>query len=251
MESEELFLNKENNKIFTKIYRPGDGKLHPAIIMCHGFGANGDAYSAYAKPITDAGFIAVYFDFCGGGEDTRSDGDMTEMSVLTEVEELSFVMDEVMSLPDVEESSVFLMGESQGGFVAAYEAALRPDDVRGLVLFYPAYIIPDYIKNLISENGGVIPESYAILDRVVGKKYFEDALKADDIWDRIEDYKGKVLILHGDGDRLVPYEGSVKAQRIYENASLICMEGARHGFYDEDEKRAGELMIEFIKSCLP
>ena len=40
----------------------------------------------------------------------------------------------------VDPDNVFLLGESQGGFVCSYFAATYPDEIRGLIPFYPAFI---------------------------------------------------------------------------------------------------------------
>lgn len=56
---------------------------------------------------------------------------------------MSAVLEQVRALDYVDESQVFLRGESQGGFVSAYVAANHPEDVKALILYYPAFVLQD------------------------------------------------------------------------------------------------------------
>ena len=57
-----------------------------------------------------------------------------------------------------------------------------------------------------------------------------------------------VLILHGDADNIVPLSYSEKALEVYSSARLEVFPGAGHGFYEEDAKRAIELITEYLDS---
>ena len=59
------------------------------------------------------------------------------MSVLTEKADLEAVLDEVMRWECVNTDSIYLMGNSQGGYVSTLVAAERPDDIRAIILIYP------------------------------------------------------------------------------------------------------------------
>ena len=124
-------------------YRP-EGENLPVAIVCHGFMAWQDTVRQYAKELARMGYCAYCFDFCGGSvmKKGKSDGETTDMSVLTEVQDLEAVITYVQSLPYTG-SELLLMGCSQGGFVSALVAAKHPELVNKLVLFYPALCIPD------------------------------------------------------------------------------------------------------------
>ena len=100
----------------------GEGPV-PLIILSHGFGGNHLNNMDYAAYFTAHGFAAFSLDFCGGGPDSRSGGTMTQMSVLTEADDLSAVVDRFTGDPRF--SRVFLWGASQGGFVSSCVAARR------------------------------------------------------------------------------------------------------------------------------
>ena len=50
-------------------------------------------------------------------------------------------------------------------------------------------------------------------------------------YDLIADYTQDVLIIHGTADTVVPLSYSERALEVYQNAELITIEGAGHGFY--------------------
>ena len=116
----------------------------PAAIVCHGFMAWQDTVRHYARELARMGYCAYCFDFCGGSvmKKGKSDGKTTDMSVLTEVQDLEAVIGYVQSLPYTG-SELLLMGCSQGSFVSVLTAAKHPGLVDKLVLFYPALCIPD------------------------------------------------------------------------------------------------------------
>ena len=124
-------------------YRP-EGENLPVAIVCHGFMAWQDTVRQYARELARLGYCAYCFDFCGGSvmKKGKSDGSTTDMSVLTEVQDLEAVINYVQSLPYTG-NELLLMGCSQGGFVSALVAAKHPELVNKLVLFYPALCIPD------------------------------------------------------------------------------------------------------------
>ena len=71
---------------------------------------------------------------------------MTQMTVLTEAEDLTEVISQVQQMENVDSDQLFIQGESQGGFVGAYVAAQIPEKIKGLILWYPAFVIPDDAK---------------------------------------------------------------------------------------------------------
>ena len=68
-----------------------------------------------------------------------------------------------------------------------------------------------------------------------------------DIYDLIGQYKGDVLILHGERDRIVPLRYSERAVDVYENAELIVMERQNHGFLGKARTEAMERETAFFR----
>ena len=65
------------------------------------------------------------------------------MSVLTEKSDLLAVMDGIEALDYVDTDNLFLFGQSQGGFVSTLAGVDRLDEVKAMVLLYPAYSLQD------------------------------------------------------------------------------------------------------------
>ncbi len=226
---ETLELKNGEQNIYGEIYLPLEEKdSYPTVIVSHGYGGYGKAVAHNGEFLAENGYAAVVFDFRGGGKMSRSDGDTTEMSVLTEASDLEAVMDQVKELSYVDSNNLFLLGESQGGFVSSYVAAERAEEVKGLILYYPAFVLQDneYKNNPDPEN---IPDTQEFMGQTIGKIYYEDATSFD-IYDVIGAYKGDVLIQHGDGDTVAPISYSEKALEVYESAELVTIPGANHGW---------------------
>ena len=214
-------------------FRP-EGEALPVAIVCHGFMATQSTVFQYAKELARMGYCTYTFDFCGGcaGGRGTSDGATTDMSVLTEVEDLEAVIAYARSLP-YNGSELLLAGASQGGFVSALTAAKNPDTVTKLVLFYPALCIPDDARAgrmmFARFDPKNIPEIIDCGPMKLGRLYAASMLDMDPIAE-ISAYHGPVLIIHGDKDKIVHVDYSVKAQRGYPNAKLHIIEGGAHGF---------------------
>ena len=198
-------------------YLPAGEKL-PAVIMSHGFGGCQAEMSGWAERLAEMGLAVYTYDFCGGGRGI-SDGDTADMTVLTEREDLETVLAYVQALPYTDNDRIVLWGFSQGGFVSALAAARIGEQIRGLVLIYPAFCIPDdgragVMPGTPGFDPDHIPEILMAGDMRVGKAYVEVSQKID-IYREIVKYRGNVLIVHGLSDAMVNYNYSVHAYRAY------------------------------------
>lgn len=225
----------------------------PAIIVSHGFGGNSEHVVEYGKVFASWGYAAYTFDFCGGcvpGEG-RSDGETTDMTVSTEVEDLKAVMDHVKGLAYVDTSRVTLMGFSQGGFVSALAAAQRPHEVEVLILVYPAFCIPDDARR--GALGGSaydvnhVPDRIVCGEMVIGKK-FHETVAGMDPYQEIIPYKGPVLLQHGTADEIVHDHYARKAQASYEpgQCHLQLIQGAGHSFSQSQTDSAMVSIRQFL-----
>ena len=231
-------------------YRP-EGENLPIAIVSHGFMAWQDTVRQYAKELARVGYCAYCFDFCGGSvmKKGKSDGATTDMSVLTEVQDLEAVIEYVQSLPYTG-NELLLMGCSQGGFVSALVAAKHPESVNKLVLFYPALCIPDDAragKMMFARfDPKNIPERINCGPMKLGRCYVEDVL-AMDPFAEISLYTGPVLIIHGTKDKIVDIEYAKKAQKAYSDATLHIIEKAKHGFKGKYDAEALSYLRDFAK----
>lgn len=233
-------------------YRPAGEDL-PIAIVSHGFMAFQDTVRRYAKELARMGYCAYCFDFCGGSLiKGKSDGKTTEMSVLTEVRDLEAVIAYAQSRPYTG-SGLLLMGCSQGGLVSALTAAKRPEEVSGLVLFYPALCIPDDAragKMLFARfDPQSIPEKLNCGPMKLGGCY-PAAVVDMDPFAEISPYSGPVLIVHGTKDRIVAVDYSKRASERYADAALYIIEGGSHGFRGSRDAEAVSRLQDFVRSRL-
>ena len=230
-------------------YRPVGDNL-PVAIVSHGFMAFQDTVRHYAKELARIGYCAYCFDFCGGCVvKGKSDGETTDMSVLTEVQDLEAVINYTRSLPYTG-NDLLLMGCSQGGFVSALVAAKQTDTVSKLVLFYPALCIPDDAragKMMFARfDPKNIPERINCGPMKLGRCYPADVIDMDP-FEEIKPYTGPVLIVHGTKDSIVRPDYSKRAVEVYANAELHFIEGGAHGFSKKHDAEAMEYLQQFGK----
>ena len=155
LDSTELWCERDGQRIYGRLYtKCAEGERVPAVILAHSSSLTHAAMSGYARQLAERGMAAYCFDFCGGSKDSKSDGNTADMTPFTELADLRAVLHTVRTLPCVEADSVYLMGSSLGGFVAALLAEEEPDLVRGLILFYPAFNMPDLVRQFASIGSG-------------------------------------------------------------------------------------------------
>ena len=238
---EELEVTKENGRVIMGvIYRPDGEGSFPTVIFAHGFGSNYRELMHHGAGYAENGIVCVFFDFCGGGMESASDGTMQEMTVMTEAADLVAVMESVKCLPYVNKDSLYLQGESQGGLVSAIVGRAYTEDVKGLILWYPAFVIPDDSKKRL-ERGDT---------EVFGMKLSPDYDKVAvdiDVKDLQTGFGKPVLIIHGNKDDVVPIEYSRTAAANYGYATLREVKGAGHGFDGKDSDMAREASVDFVK----
>lgn len=200
----------------------------------------------YAEALAEHGYVVYCFDFCGGSSGCRSDGSTLEMSVFTEQADLEAVIAMMQGLEYVDSENLFLMGTSQGGAVSAITGAAHKEEIRGMVLLYPAFLLAERANELF-QSVEEIPDTYFFLWMEVGRAYFEPLIGYD-IYEEIAAYDRDVLMIHGDADSIVPLTYSERALEVYPSSELKVISGGGHGFYGEDARQAIEYMLEYLEA---
>lgn len=250
---------REGLTIRGRVFRPAKPAAPlPAVIISHGFMANSGSVKHYAEHFARWGYAAYCYDFCGGCVVGKSDGATTDMSVFTEREDLKAVIDYVKSRRYVDSNRLLLMGCSQGGFVSGLTAAQIPDEIMGLIMFYPALSIPDDARKghmvYARFDPANIPEVVSCGPMKLGRIYPESVLTMDP-FEEIKSYPGPVLITHGTNDRLVDVSYSKQAYRAYTGGQpkqhpekkLQLIEGGAHGFSYRHDKIAIAGLRKFLR----
>ncbi len=222
IQHEEFTCYREGLKIRGTMYKPEGNGPFPTIIVSHEFMMNRLTTKRYARMYAKMGYAAFCYDFNGGGTISQSQGKTTDMSVLTEVKDLKAVMDYVKALPYTDNSNLNLHGCSQGGFVSALVAAeYGPEEIKKLILFYPALSIPDDARKgsmiLAKFDPADVPKRLFCGPIILGRQYVLDVLNMDP-FALISKYKGPVFLTHGTADHIVAYEYAERAYEAYKAA---------------------------------
>lgn len=260
--TESVFSCKRDGLTIRGTEYKSDGENLPIAIVCHGFMSWQDTVKHYAQLLAEMGYTAYCFDFNGGSVmKSQSEGKTTEMSVLTEIKDLEAVIEHLRTLPYVNPEKIFLMGCSQGGFVSAMVAAKNKYPIEKLSLFYPALCIPDDVragKMLMAKiDPDNVPETFRSGPMKLGRCYVDDA-KDIDPYEKIKDYKGQVLIVHGTADQIVNLDYSYRAVEAYKSTKpedmpdekrvrLHIIEDGAHSFSKNHDVIAMEYLKEFAK----
>lgn len=237
-------------------YKPQGNNL-PIAIISHGFMANLMTVKHYAKFLAQLGYASYCFDFCGGCVMLgKSEGKTTEMSVLTEVDDLCAIVEYAKNLDYTNSSNILLMGCSQGGFVSALTAAKLKEQVKELVLFYPALCIPDDARAGKMMWAKFDPKNPPDIIKCgpmkLGKRYVTDVIDMDPFAE-IKNYLGDVLIVHGTADKIVNTSYAERAYQSYLDRNtgkvkIQYIDGGKHMFSKKHDIPAKEALKQFVNN---
>ncbi|MDO4462550.1 MAG: alpha/beta hydrolase [Bacteroidia bacterium] len=246
---EELCIKTRNGKnIWGELYIPNtDQRPIPTIVMAHGYNSSHGEPKEFAITMAMNGVASYIFDFVGGGNNCKSDGKTTDMTIFTEKENVEDIVAEIKKLDFVDPQDVSLLGCSQGGLVAAITSAANPDMFKSVILIYPALMIPDTAPRMLEQfkkNGN---KPLDVMGMKLSRKYYE-VQNGLDVLSMLPSYKGRVLMVYGDADPVCKGGTLEKAQETYENCKSVIIPGANHGFPEyKNHALAAKAVLEFMK----
>lgn len=248
MKREEIRCGSGEKIIQGSVYIPeGEGPF-PLVIISHGLGGSHLETAPYARRLADCGYAACVFDFWGGtAGNGKSGGRTTEMSVLTEADDLAAVLSGSEHWTFADQSRVYLMGESQGAVVSLLSAAGQPSRFAGLIFLYPAFSLVEEAHHQFGAKE-YIPREFAVFHGWIhlGRKYILD------LWDldmeaAMAAFSGPVLLLHGDKDEVIGISGSEKAAGKFSDCEFYKLTGAGHGFPGAYFEKAMARILSFLE----
>ena len=234
----EYDFDSNGKDIYARAFVPDVEGRVPLVIFSHGLGANVEHEEEVQKTLAKAGIAVFSFEFAGGSSSSNpmSEGLTTEMSVLTEVQNLKDAIRIASGLEYVDPQKIYLMGSSQGGLVTALTAE-EVTNIAGLFLFYPAFSLPDDIRSSFPKLDEV-PETFNLLGTKIGKKYITDIYDMDS-YANLDKLAMPVHIYHGKDDNIVPLTASQKAMKRLGNARLTTLEDTGHALTPEQQAQIG------------
>ena len=234
----EYDFDSNGKDIYARAFVPDVEGRVPLVIFSHGLGANVRHEEEVQKALAKAGIAVFSLEFAGGSSSAApmSEGLTTEMSVLTEVQNLKDAIRIASGLEYVDPQKIYLMGSSQGGLVTALTAE-EVTNIAGLFLFYPAFSLPDDIRSSFPKLDEV-PETFNLLGTKIGKKYITDIYDMDP-YANLEKLGMPVHIYHGKDDNIVPLTASKKAVKRLKDARLTTLEDTGHALTPEQQAQIG------------
>lgn len=248
MQIENITVPHHGRTIDATYYKPDGKDYFPLVIFSHGYNGYKEDFAVSAGYFADNGIGAVCFTFCGGSTRDTSGFPTTEMTLFTEKEDLNALIDEVKKWEWVDKNRICLFGGSQGGMVSALTAEERQEEIRGLILLYPALCIADD-WNARFPNTEDIPDTETLWDMTLGRRFFE-SIRDFRIKEQIGRFGGKVLLMHGAEDRVVNADYAVWASGKYADARLEVFQKEGHGFSEAGNRRMEAMALYFIHECM-
>lgn len=254
---ERVSIDGDHGKLSALIQKPElkPGEKCPMVIFCHGFSGNknGPLFELICDTLQQHGIASIRFDFNGHGE---SEGEFKDMTVPNEIEDAKKVVAYVRDLRYV--SDLAIVGHSQGGVVSAMTAGQLSEELgepafKAVGLMAPAAVLrDDAIKgNTMGKmydpfDPGEYIELFGGLK--LGGNYIKTAFTLP-IYETAAKYQGPAIIVHGNGDRVVPYTYGERFHHIWPKSEYYMMEYYDHGF-SQNVYRATDLVAQFLLQTL-
>jgi peroxiredoxin/predicted esterase len=247
-----ITIDGSKGKVWARLYKPylEPGQRCDLVVLCHGLNCDHDfeLMKRIGIQLQTNEIATLEFDFNGHG---KSDGKFSEMTIPNEIEDLEQVLAYAQDLRFVR--NIALVGHSQGAIVAAMVAGNHPDDIKAVTLLSPASSVRDDIArgNLfgIEFNPLDPPDSLVLVNGIaLGRRYLKTALYLP-IFETSAKYKGSACVIHGNGDRLVPFTCGERFQQLWENSEYYELEYYDHNFTN-CIYRPVEITVDYLKRTL-
>lgn len=210
--------------------RPDNGAARfPLVVYLHGVTGhmNERQNIAICRAINRAGFGTLRLDLYGHG---TSGGNFRDHTLWKWTTNAMTAVSYAAKLPEV--SEVWLAGHSQGGLTAMLAGSMLRDRLSGLLLFSPAWLIPEGARR--GELLGIrfdpdhLPSDEALdRDYPIGANYVRVAqtIHPDEA---ARSFQKPVLLLHGMADETVPVDWSDALSGLYQNCTYVQIPDETH-----------------------
>lgn len=247
-EQKVFFENSKGNKLCGILLNPSGDKNRPIIILVHGFHSSKNTKSfILLRELLEKNSISTFrFDIYGHGE---SEGLFENITISEAVDDILQV---IKFLKKQGYKKIGLLGSSFAG-CASIIAATKTTDLFCLALKSPVSNYEERTRKILSSQE--IKEWKEKGFRMIeddGEKYkvnytYFDDFKNNDGYKAAPLIKIPTLIVHGDADKSVPVEQSIKTAKLIPNCKLVLVKGANHTYTDlEHFKQMSKSFADFI-----
>lgn len=224
----------------------------PIVVLMHGFLSKKELYPlpAIAKQLAKVGIASIRFDFNAHG---KSEGEFVNMTLSKEIADAKAVIKYAKSLPFV--TDIALLGHSQGGVVAgmvAGESESEPIRPSCILLLSPASVLKDdaiagQCMN-VKYDASNPPEYVKVFFHKLGRQFILEAQKMP-IYETSAKYTGRVCIIHGDKDTIVPLSYGEHYHKIFPSSEFHILEGEGH-LLNNKKSLLISIIVHFLKNNL-
>lgn len=232
--------------IMRGFFHQPDKKEFPVCIIFHGFTGQKTgtkfSYVQLSRLLEARGIATLRLDFLGSGE---SDLNFNDMTFKDELACARVILEEVLKMEAA--TKVMLLGHSMGGAIASELAKLYPDKIEKMCLWAPAYNLPEALDYLVGKIPANKDGNYDHDGYVISQEFVDDMLSRD-LYQGLDIYKNKLLMIHGTKDTTVPFVISERYLReCSDGFDFVAIEDANHNFDKvEDIKRVLKLSLDFL-----
>lgn len=226
------------------LYLPKKEGKCPLVVFSHGYNGFKMDFDETAKYLAERGIASLCYTFCGGSTRDVSGMPTTDMTIFSEMENLETMLAFAKQLETVDTENIFTFGGSQGGLVTALTCDEKSDEIRGMMLLFPAFCIPDNWTERYA-NKSDIPEELEFWGMKLGGCFFE-SIHGYDVFSKVGNYKNNILVMHGDQDPIVGLGYSEKIEKCYEHVILKVFQGESHGFSPAGNRIMTEMVYSFV-----
>ncbi len=242
MTREEFYLTDDGIRLHAKLDRPEGLEKTPLCIIVHGLTGymEEEHIVAISAAMNDFGIATLRVELYGHGQ---SDGAFEDHDLAKWLHNLDTVTDYAKSLDFV--TDLYLCGHSQGGLAVVIQAGRRPEEYKAILPLAPALMIPRLAKQFPEDE---IPDCFYFHEQRIAQGYIL-ANRALDVDAAIRNYHGPVLLVQGMADTTIVPQDTVDAAKVYENATLVTIDGDTHCF-DYHLDKVVEAVKEFMAKQL-
>ncbi|WP_274424665.1 alpha/beta hydrolase family protein [Chelativorans sp. YIM 93263] len=220
------------DSISARLVEPRTGV--PGVLFVHGWAGSQERDTARARALSQFGFISLTFDLRGHG---GSSNDIQEMTREDHLHDVCEAYDTLAKQPQVDPSSIAVVGSSYGGYLAGIALAQRP--VRWLALRVPA---------LYRDDDWGLPK--AQLDKEDLAAYRRSLVTPDSnlALRHCSRFTGDVLIVESEYDEIVPHPTIASYLSSFVRAHSVTyrvISGADHALSSEASRRAYDQLLSF------
>ena len=221
----------------------------PAIIICHGVGANKSDFTELAVSLSKRGYIVLLFDFRAHGE---NEGSRTSLGY-HEQKDIVAALGFLKARPEIDPDNIGIYGFSMGGS-AAILAAAQTNAFCAVVVDSAFTSLRDQARDAITGFYHLPSFPFLPLAIMGYQLYFQtsvDSVSPVSVIAKVA--PTPVLIIEGEGDALIPADNGRKLfAAAREPKELWIIPNADHGGTmvaagGAYEKRVGEFFDEHLK----